>query len=316
MPIFRERELSFMLEFAQAKLLVVPHRFRGFDYPAMLAGLRGKLPHLQRVLAVGDDGPDGFDRVLLETRWEDQFDAEAEFARRRPDPNAVIQLLYTSGTTGPAKGVVCPHAQYHGWGANTARILDLGPDDVLATTLPLFHINALNTFAQASLTGGEVVFLPRFSASGFWPAMQACGATVVYLLGAMVPILLSREAEAAWNNSATKVTLLQDGKAFKSYLQDNPDQFTELEKEVIRKFQKAADTGFSSLLITAGEYSTFHRLFVDPVTRAMFSSRGTDFAFMQEAKKVGATSEEAAYLLAEKLYPQELEELETWYTAA
>ncbi len=107
-------------------------------------------------------------------------------------PGDTLAILYTSGTTGPAKGVTCPHAQYHGWGANTARILGVNEDDVLCTTLPLFHINALNTFAQAALMGAEVVYAPRFSASGFWPVMQACGATVVYLLGAMVPILLAQ----------------------------------------------------------------------------------------------------------------------------
>ncbi|HEY2976831.1 MAG TPA: AMP-binding protein, partial [Burkholderiaceae bacterium] len=107
-------------------------------------------------------------------------------------PGETLAILYTSGTTGPAKGVICPHAQYYWWGANTARILGLTAADVLCTTLPLFHINALNTFAQAALTGGKVVFAPRFSASGFWPSMQACEATVVYLLGAMVPILLAQ----------------------------------------------------------------------------------------------------------------------------
>ncbi|MDQ2736978.1 MAG: ATP-dependent acyl-CoA ligase [Pseudomonadota bacterium] len=112
-------------------------------------------------------------------------------------PGDTLAILYTSGTTGPAKGVTCPHAQFHAWGENTARILGVTAGDVLCTTLPLFHINALNTFAQAALCGARVVFEPRFSASGFWPAMQAANATVVYLLGAMVPILLSRpEVEA------------------------------------------------------------------------------------------------------------------------
>jgi crotonobetaine/carnitine-CoA ligase len=107
-------------------------------------------------------------------------------------PGDPLAILYTSGTTGPAKGVVCPHAQYFWWGVNSAEVLGVGRDDVLCTTLPLFHINALNTFAQAALTGAEVVFESRFSASGFWPSMRACGATVVYLLGAMVPILLAQ----------------------------------------------------------------------------------------------------------------------------
>jgi len=63
---------------------------------------------------------------------------------------------------------------------------------VLCTTLPLFHINALNTFAQALLSGGRVAFEPRFSASEFWSTMRSNEATMVYLLGAMVPILLAQ----------------------------------------------------------------------------------------------------------------------------
>jgi crotonobetaine/carnitine-CoA ligase len=105
-----------------------------------------------------------------------------------------LAILYTSGTTGPAKGVVSSHAHYHAWGRHSAQVLGVAGDDVLCTTLPLFHVNALNTFAQAAITGCEVVFEGRFSASGFWPAMRACGATVVYLLGAMVPILLAQPA--------------------------------------------------------------------------------------------------------------------------
>ncbi|RSZ46149.1 MULTISPECIES: ATP-dependent acyl-CoA ligase [unclassified Variovorax] len=107
-------------------------------------------------------------------------------------PGDPLAILYTSGTTGPAKGVICPHAQYFWWGVNSAEVLGVGADDVLCTTLPLFHINALNTFAQAALTGAQVVFESRFSASGFWPTMRSSGATVVYLLGAMVPILLAQ----------------------------------------------------------------------------------------------------------------------------
>ncbi|MBN9428498.1 MAG: ATP-dependent acyl-CoA ligase [Burkholderiales bacterium] len=112
-------------------------------------------------------------------------------------PGDTLAIMYTSGTTGPAKGVVCPHAQYYWWGANSAHILGLSADDVLCTTLPLFHINALNTYAQAAVTGAHAVFEPRFSASGFWPTMHERGATVVYLLGAMVPILLAQPESAA-----------------------------------------------------------------------------------------------------------------------
>ncbi|MDB5859183.1 MAG: cyclohexanecarboxylate-CoA ligase, partial [Ramlibacter sp.] len=49
MPIFRERELEFMLGFAEAKLLVVPKTFRGHDHEAMARDLQEKLPHLRHV---------------------------------------------------------------------------------------------------------------------------------------------------------------------------------------------------------------------------------------------------------------------------
>jgi len=122
-------------------------------------------------------------------------------------PGHPLAIMYTSGTTGPAKGVVCPHAQYYWWGLNSADVLGVGPHDVLCTTLPLFHINALNTFAQAALLGCEVVFESRFSASNFWPSMRESGATVVYLLGAMVPILLAQPEGAHEREHRVRVGL-------------------------------------------------------------------------------------------------------------
>jgi crotonobetaine/carnitine-CoA ligase len=107
-------------------------------------------------------------------------------------PGDTMAILYTSGTTGPSKGVCCPQAQYFWWGVNSARLLGIRSGDVLLTPLPLFHTNALNALYQALLTGSTIVFVPRFSASGFFPALCESKATVTYLLGAMVPILLSR----------------------------------------------------------------------------------------------------------------------------
>lgn len=119
--------------------------------------------------------------------------SDEKLAAAQIKPGDTIAILYTSGTTGLSKGVCCPHAQYFWWGALSADALGVREDDVLLTTLPLFHINALNTFAQALLHGATYVLEPRFSASGFWPALVRHRATVTYLLGAMVPILLARE---------------------------------------------------------------------------------------------------------------------------
>jgi len=165
------------------------------------------------------------------------------------------------------------------------------------------------------LLGGSNPHAARFIETGYRTVRRHRGSFITITQG-IKDFSASKEAEAAWNNSSTKITLLQDARAFKQYHSDNPDQFSDMEKEVIRGFQPALQTGYSSLLISAGEFSSFHRLFVDPITRAMFSSRGEDFAYMQNAQKAGATSEEAAYLLAEKKFGDELRELEEWVKAA
>jgi len=118
--------------------------------------------------------------------------AVAAVAAHASGPGDTLAILYTSGTTGPPKGVCCPHAQLFWWGVNSAALLGVREGDVLATALPMFHTNALNTFWQALLHGAEMVLLPRFSASGFWRDMIAARATVTYLLGAMVAILLAQ----------------------------------------------------------------------------------------------------------------------------
>ena len=110
-------------------------------------------------------------------------------------PGDTVAILYTSGTTGPAKGVCCPHAQFYWWGIVVGEMLGIGEDDVLYTCLPLFHTNALNAFVQALVAGATFHIGPRFSASRFWSTLAESGATVTYLLGAMVNILASRPPE-------------------------------------------------------------------------------------------------------------------------
>ncbi len=120
-------------------------------------------------------------------------DAQGHASAAAVRPGDTLAILYTSGTTGLSKGVCCPHAQYHWWGVHSAELLGLRQGETLLTTLPLFHTNALNAFFQALLTGSTLVVERRFSASAFAQSLLRHQATVTYVLGAMVPILLARE---------------------------------------------------------------------------------------------------------------------------
>jgi carnitine-CoA ligase len=180
----RGMQLGHVLANSKAKLLVLQAEFadavNALDIP---------LSSLHAVWLIGE--------ARLDNRWARAtgFPTPAQpVPEAAVGPGDTVAILYTSGTTGLSKGVCCPHAQYFWWGVNTARLLEVRRDDVLLTTLPLFHTNALNTFYQALLTGSALVVGPRFSASDFAASLSRHGATVTYLLGAMVPILLSRPA--------------------------------------------------------------------------------------------------------------------------
>ena len=104
-PTYRASELRFMLGLLESQVAVVPARFRGFDHAGMLHALRPGLPRLRSVLVARGDGPDGTAPLaaLTDEPWEARSD-------RGPlagtDPNAVHEVVFTSGTTGEPKGVM------------------------------------------------------------------------------------------------------------------------------------------------------------------------------------------------------------------
>lgn len=100
-------------------------------------------------------------------------------------------LMFTSGTTGPSKGVVSPHSQGLSIGQQLVSAYGYTDDDVLYTCLPLFHGNALwYSFMPALVAGARLALSRRFSGSGFWNEIVSSGATQANALGAMANIAL------------------------------------------------------------------------------------------------------------------------------
>lgn len=194
----RGHQLQHILTNSAARLLIVEGQFAGnlehLDFAA--------LP-LEAVWTIDADKPLQAGKIVSQPVPAASATCEAAVMR----PRDMLTILYTSGTTGPSKGVCCPHAQYFWWGANTAALLSLSGNDRLQSTLPLFHTNALNTFFQAMLMGISVVYEKRFSASDFYAALTRSQATATYVLGAMVPILLSRPRSAEESAHKVKIAL-------------------------------------------------------------------------------------------------------------
>src|SRR3954470_22033316 len=129
--------------------------------------------------------------LLRENGWQAAPWEELEQAERRelptPRPQDLGAIFYTSGTTGPSKGVAMPFSQLYFFAQIVVSLTRLTPDDVYLTTTPLFHGNAQFMAAYPALVaGGRAVIRPKFSASRWIDHVRDSGVTVTNFVGVMM----------------------------------------------------------------------------------------------------------------------------------
>ena len=105
----------------------------------------------------------------------------------RPEPQDVCTIMYTSGTTGPSKGVLLPQAHCFLFAKGAADAVDLQEGrDHYFVAMPFFHANALLMQVYACLLAGVgATVVKRFSVSAWLDQLIACGATATNALGVM-----------------------------------------------------------------------------------------------------------------------------------
>ncbi|HEX4668461.1 MAG TPA: AMP-binding protein [Solirubrobacterales bacterium] len=174
--------------------------------PEFLASRAG-LPDDLRFFVV-DDGGDVEATIarLTAAGWAaENFDellaGSPEPVDRDVYPHDLAAILSTSGTTGPSKGVMMPHAQLVFSGQSVVNVLRLGDEDVMQLANPLFHGNAqFMTVIPALAVGAKLVLFERFSPSRFLARIERHGITTANLLGAMMDWIWRQpptEADAA-----------------------------------------------------------------------------------------------------------------------
>ncbi|WP_370935623.1 AMP-binding protein [Amycolatopsis sp. cg13] len=157
-PIYRDREVGFMVALAKSKVLVVPREFRGFDYPAMARRLRPQWPDLEHVLVVGSSWDE-----FAATHWEER----RELPSWRPDPNDVTLLIFTSGTTGEPKGVMHTHNTAIAANNPLPDRLGITSDSVLHMASTLAHLTGFLYGARLGVQNGATCVL-----QDVWDAAQ------------------------------------------------------------------------------------------------------------------------------------------------
>lgn len=146
---------------------------------------------LSEIVVIGPERPPLKNIVLI---------AEAELTH----PEAVLQTLpreiqaydthiviFTSGTTGPSKGVLCSNVHTY---TSALEFRHIGPGDCNLVVLPMFHIGGVLGIYFAMIHGGTAAVVDSFHTQTFWQTVQELDVTTVGLLGAMVQFLMKQPA--------------------------------------------------------------------------------------------------------------------------
>lgn len=116
-----------------------------------------------------------------------------------PKPQDIACIMYTSGTTGPSKGVLMPHAHCYLFGYGMGRSLELTEHDCQYVCMPLFHAMGLLLQVLSSLIAGSRVYcIERFSPNRWLDDVRACKATVSNALG-VIPEFLFNTPETEYD---------------------------------------------------------------------------------------------------------------------
>lgn len=182
--------LKYFLEQSDAVMMVLDS-----EWTDRVAAIAPTLSHVKTWIFKGDVPGEAFQARVPQAQLipllllESEHDTAPPVGAVRHDDAHLI--VYTSGTTGPSKGVLCPHSQGLGVGRAISGEYGYLPQDVIYACLPLFHVNALWYSCTAALWAEATFALsPRFSASHFWQEIRETGATQFNSLGAMTNILL------------------------------------------------------------------------------------------------------------------------------
>ncbi|WP_342641537.1 AMP-binding protein [Rhodoligotrophos ferricapiens] len=116
-------------------------------------------------------------------------DATPPALERPIAPWDLQSIIFTSGTTGPSKGVLSSYLHLHQMAVSAPF---LGPDDRYMINLPLFHSGGVMPVTAMLAHGGSIAMVDAFDTESFWPTVRRAKVTTVILLGVMGGFLLKR----------------------------------------------------------------------------------------------------------------------------
>lgn len=191
-----------------ARFIVVDPVF----YPR-LADIADQLEHIETLIVY--DRPESAStelpaelKYLKQVAFETLFQSNQDGFENQASFSDLLALMYTSGTTGPSKGVCITQSHAFCYAESSAEIFHLcEADRFYSSGLPLFHVGCQWAICYASLIYGATVILRKgYSNTDFWPDVKKFECTTVFLLGAMANFMWQQaDAPDDADNSLAKV---------------------------------------------------------------------------------------------------------------
>lgn len=143
------------------------------------------------VVCIGDSETEPFAGRCRQLTFEDviEISQSSSVELGDPSPGTTATIMYTSGTTGPSKGVMLPQRYYPANAAHVNDVMGVTATDVTYCVQPLFHIDARTFLATALHANGTIVLGQRFSVSRFWDEIREHRATKFGTIGSMLWML-------------------------------------------------------------------------------------------------------------------------------
>ncbi|MFT3688492.1 AMP-binding protein [Paenirhodobacter sp.] len=114
-----------------------------------------------------------------------------------PAPSDLAAIMFTSGTTGPAKGVQVTHMMLELAARGVMVCADIRPGDNLFVWEPLYHVGGAQVLVLPLLEDVRLTVTDRFSARRFWAEVAEAGCTHIHHLGGIIQILLKQPPSPA-----------------------------------------------------------------------------------------------------------------------
>ena len=168
LPSMRDRELRFILDDADSRIVFAPAFFGRHDYAAMLSRVTAQLESPPDVVLVrGDSGG-------AHIAYESLLAEGGSVPLPALDPDAARMILYTSGTTGRPKGVLHTHNSIHALICQIREDWTVNPGDTFLVPSPIAHIGgSIYAFECPLLLGTTAVLMDRWNADDAVALMRA-----------------------------------------------------------------------------------------------------------------------------------------------